>query len=471
MKRFFLFFSIIALVACSKENTIQEDLLDVNSTPVIDISQLRINSENSSITSDEAVNVVKIANILGRINTKSISRQIDNVVPVLVDNDVPALYAVNFKNNEGFILVSASKNYYPILADVEIGTFDDNFQLSGISVLLETYKEGLKFWSNQPTDSLERMRMLWKVYENIGKHDVLITKSANDLRSQQVQDWLNSGASVYPLRDAAAILPSSVYQEFCLIAQEQGNESYDFLSESYIVETSNEIIPLVNQMIYTNWNQNAPYNYSCPIENGSYTLVGCGAIAVGQIMKYHQWPNNIQWGAMPNSLTATTPTVLSEFLYQLADNINTSFDINVSWSNGNDILYALDDVYGYLYDSSLNYSESSTRSSLTNFRPVVLQGTNPTDNRKAHFWVCDGLRHHTPGKSYALYIVSNSLPIQFEPAGETYQDLIGDNYYSYHMNWGWGSSYYNGWYLNQGFPGNNNYSQSMHNITNIRPNR
>ena len=48
------------------------------------------------------------------------------------------------------------------------------------------------------------------------------------------------------------------------------------------------------------WGQRAPYNYMCPLTDptpwGGYLpdedhcRVGCVAVAIGQIMRYHRWP-------------------------------------------------------------------------------------------------------------------------------------------------------------------------------------
>ena len=45
-------------------------------------------------------------------------------------------------------------------------------------------------------------------------------------------------------------------------------------------------------MMATTWNQDAPYNYFCPSGN-SYSersITGCVALAMAQMLKYHEWP-------------------------------------------------------------------------------------------------------------------------------------------------------------------------------------
>lgn len=38
------------------------------------------------------------------------------------------------------------------------------------------------------------------------------------------------------------------------------------------------------------WNQDDPFNLKCPLQDGVRTYVGCLATAMGQIMRYHKWP-------------------------------------------------------------------------------------------------------------------------------------------------------------------------------------
>ena len=468
MKKILLLVSIIAIVSCSKESAVPQA-----EQPVVvknEISNLRINPESSVITSDEAINVVKLADMMGKSATKSASRQIADVVTISDANGAPLMYAVNYADGQGYTLVSATKDYYPILAQVDNGSYDNYVEGTGVPVLVDSYKSGIDYWSKQHADSLRQFRNMWREFEKTDVPAIAITKSVNDIRSEQVQGWISEGANIYQLEQASTILPSDVYQNFCMTAQVQGNPSYDYMTESYVVELPIEPTIVRSPMLSTSWKQTAPYNYSCPVINGAYAYVGCGPLAAAQIMKYHQWPSNKAWSSMPNVLSATGATVLSNFLYELAVNCKTNFKETGSWTRNGDIYSALINVYGYLVDSPVAYSESLARSSVNSNRPVILQGTKTTDNTKGHIWVCDGTRYHTPGKVYVLYVVDYIEPLQFVAAGQPYEDLESYNYYMYHMNWGWGGTY-DGWYLNEGFPYNNNYSREMHQMTNIRPNR
>ena len=70
---------------------------------------------------------------------------------------------------------------------------------------------------------------------------------------------------------------------------------------SAVVTTyAGEYPPSVAPLLSSTWGQRAPYNFMCPLKEptpwGGYLpdeqhcRVGCVAVAMGQIMRYHQWP-------------------------------------------------------------------------------------------------------------------------------------------------------------------------------------
>lgn len=46
----------------------------------------------------------------------------------------------------------------------------------------------------------------------------------------------------------------------------------------------------VDPLIKTNWGQEDPYDWQCPVYQGEYCAVGCVATAMAQVMKYWQYP-------------------------------------------------------------------------------------------------------------------------------------------------------------------------------------
>lgn len=80
----------------------------------------KISKDVEILSKEDAMSVAAIfadANL-----TRSGSRQVRNVVAINDETGNPLMYAVNF--DEGYILVSATRKYFPVLAEVESGNFD-----------------------------------------------------------------------------------------------------------------------------------------------------------------------------------------------------------------------------------------------------------------------------------------------------------------------------------------------------------
>ena len=72
------------------------------------------------------------------------------------------------------------------------------------------------------------------------------------------------------------------------------------LMSAVVTAYAGEYPPSVAPLLSSTWGQRAPYNFMCPLKDptpwGGYQpdelhcRVGCVAVAMGQIMRYHQWP-------------------------------------------------------------------------------------------------------------------------------------------------------------------------------------
>lgn len=314
------------------------------------------------------------------------------------------------------------------------------------------------------------MKKLWRKYEKLSFDFNKSTRSESDLRGDQVLEWSVAGKLVHNMVDVAMLLPADVYQTFCNTAMIECNPEYDYLENSVVVEYT--ISPDFSYLIQSKWNQYAPYNYSCPMKNGKPTLVGCSAVAVGQIMKYHQWPRNISWNLMPNSLTASGISELSDFLYEVGEAMNTSYGNIASSVTESSIVLALVE-YGYNNDYANFYNESDVRASLLNNRPVLMLGQKDLNNDEqtegGHAWICDGHIYTEFQRCFELYITSYDNPLRLIPTSCTYTIYEPNPYHLYHMNWGYGGIN-DGWYCYAQYPHDSlNFSFQLRHITNIRP--
>lgn len=489
MRRIFFLVSVlcIAMISCDRIDYNDLELgpselspVDTTKKPPYIIYDKNVSEESKTLTSEEAVNVVKMTDILYGHNTKSNTKEIDNVVSILNKSGDTLMYAVNYANENGYVLVSSSKNYYPILAQVDKGSFNDDAYNLGVSVLMEEYDYVISNASFLPEKVKSEINKSWTTYEKrinanskssrMNEFDAFITNT--------LQTWENDEDihDYYNLMEAQNRLPSSLYSVFSSIAEVEANQNYDYLTYAYVVETVfrgsfNEN----NYRLQTIWNQGHPYNLSVNefYENGKRLPTGCGAVALAQIMKYHSWPSTYDWSNMPNSLswmTVNTETVLSVCLEDIANKIRKSQTGPINTSSVEAVKNALENKFNYKNTCTIvNHNATNIPNSLRDYGPVFMTGHSETGG---HSWVCDGYGVSQRQMVYTLYVISPDTNLEYIPVGNPeYGEVISSGAY-FHLNWGAGGDH-NGWFLTPGneIPVVDGYSERRIDIINIAPNR
>lgn len=198
------------------------------------------------------------------------------------------------------------------------------------------------------------------------------------------------------------------------------------------------------------WNQTKYYNDLCPADAsghsayGGHAAVGCGALVMGQVMRYWKYPttgtgshtyNSSNYGTlsanfgattyhyenMPDKLTAgnhpdSCVDAIATLLYHCGVAVNMNYGPSASVCNSNKIVSAFSTYFSY--PTTIRYIERGSLSSavwlkylkdeLDEGAPFMYGGSG---SYGGHVWTCDG-----------------------------YQD---DDYF--HFNWGWGGQQ-NGYY-------------------------
>ncbi len=187
---------------------------------------------------------------------------------------------------------------------------------------------------------------------------------------------------------------------------------------------------VIAPLVQTKWNQGNPYNRHCPMtvdQNSGQTLrsvVGCTAIGLVQIMKYHEWPahptGNIQYGDRSmdfdiqpdfdwanmlneyntNGFTETEADAVARLCACGAYACKMNFSPTSSGSYPIDAGIALSQYFGYepayIYNSNYHSQKEWVdfiMKELENKRPILYSGFN---NHGGHIFVCDGY----DGKGY-----------------------------------------------------------------------
>jgi hypothetical protein len=225
-------------------------------------------------------------------------------------------------------------------------------------------------------------------------------------------------------------------------------------SAPYRVKTSNVVAPLIQ----THWDQAPLYNDKCPYDAnlsplGFHPTVGCVACAMGQIMKYWEFPSigigshsynsanygtlsanfgrtQYDWANMPEQLTASSTetqiNAVSTLLYHCGISVDMNYNSDGQGSSGAYTVLdargkaqkataeeAFVDYFGYKasavtgkFMSDYSYSNwvSLLKNELNNNRPMLYSGSTSSGG---HAFICDGY----------------------------------DSNDYFHFNWGWGGAY------------------------------
>ena len=378
-----------------------------------------------TITELSSNDAIILANLYTREHaTKtSTSKQIEDVVSIGAPDGTTYIYAVNF--NDGYLLISATKNYHPILADVEHGHYEEgaaNVVLVG--EFIETI-DAIKRSEIPPVDSSE-----WHKYEELGS-TMTKTKVPDDYY-EMLEDywdtWVAQGKNIYFLYEQPEDMPDEMYESLCSMAEDEDHSyyGYGYMECSIITEKYHNVLTQVGPLLSTHWNQTSPWKDSIP--PGHH--LGCATIAAGQIMRYHAYPSSFNWTSMPDSDSSSVS--LCNFLALLRDRLDVNAD---GATNINRVMHGLE-YFGYTCDI-YSHSNSDFYSEINQYRPVYMRGTDVTTGN-GHAWVCDGFKIYHSWIEYELFILL--LDYNHQPLAMysfDLRDAAEDSFITFHMNLGY----------------------------------
>jgi len=443
---FFAFSLLFVLFSCEKDFFQEAEITTTQSRP----------KNNSDIVSVEDVKDVAISFLnLNKDESKiDITKDdIKEVQTIANEDETPIMYAVNLNEDNGFVVISASFLERPILAYGENGNFDFD--------TIDEYN-GVVDWA-------------YTTYLTINQ----CIENKEEPDEEVIEQWQSFGyqEKVPPCEWIDGIYTCPEDPNWYVVNVWYENET----KEPLLTTTWDQYLRYTSNLGYNNF---VRFN-NCP--QGT-SPAGCVAVAMGQIMKYHNYPNIYNINTMLSKVD-TTNCLTSEAINiaYLLKNIGTKVNMNYScYSSGaysSDARTAFVNNYGYNASTLLKTSYSSVKQSLDNNLPVYLDGCrNRIINTKrikpdifgwivespsytyssCHAWVVDGFKQIKKVTQYASGRISKKY---------TSNGLV-------HCNWGWGSSinnmnnwyYFGTWntYQNVNYiPTNFIYQQHM--IHNIKP--
>lgn len=417
----------------------------------------------------------QIAVNLKQPHTRSGS-EIEDIITLFNTQNEPAIYVVNYKNNAGYTMISATKNYHPVLMQTDSGKFNKNCMPEIVDWYIDIYKTNIKNLKGAPYDSIWRYRQEWSKY---AKKEPISAKSSSALSVEILRfmqnsctEWQNQYCEISPLATNGLNLPTDIYEKALYIAELSLRE--DYMETSFIIKKLEVDTTKVEPMIKTQWDQYFPYNEAVINRFNENYPVGCVATAMAQIMKFHRKPQNYNWDYMPSKVEWSNWDV-ANLMLDIGIAAKMKYGLQGSGANNDNTLKAFKS-FGYNNVKLVSHNQFTVKNEILNYHPVLMTGTrSKSDGSKiGHAWVCDGINDYYIRTAYYLMTLYESYEgkLSYAPHEIMFDDEPGLRYF--HMNWGY-SGDGNGWFINDNIkfrlPGDieeRNYSIKREDIIGIK---
>ena len=429
----------LVLLSCSAENE------EIIAQQVQALSSVYVTVPDTS----DAVTMETVERVAANFGNKLVEtkatgeKSIESVLTIRSEADVPQLYVVNYSNNAGFMVISATKDYEPVLAYSEQGAFDVTAaENSGLSVWLDEQKYNIDKASSFPDSLKLKFRSRWMEYTD-AKKEMPQTRAYSDvinLVSSQYNQWIAEGYTVYFLSDYKNTdefksLPSEVQDKFLTLPLGYANPNYGGRDAvTFIVKKVRESSEYIPPFIETEWDLANGYNKFVP----KNLILGTMPVALGQIMKYYRFPLYFNWDAMPNNECAD---VTAQFLFGVGEQIGIDYANGATAASPDNLLNAFK-KFGYSDVCHQTHNISDVINELKSHHPVYMEGRGSY----RHNWICDG--YQSANITYDIQLmVLEDCPVGYEPDEflNPYTYTYVGGYRLFHMNWGLGGSN-NGYY-------------------------
>lgn len=350
---------------------------------------------------------------LGSLNTKT----------SLDEEDSPLVYIFNFNDNNGFAIASGDNRMPPVFCITDQGRLTDSVAIpESAALLLSLIEDEYK-----------------SVVRGAKEYDSFVTEI-----------------------DSLPILPGPQ-----IGGDDDDDGDDDYISPTYVLYGQWVDSPVTGQKIQSRWGQGYPFNEKCPTEDGEHDLVGCVAVAVGQVMYY--WKQNTTYNGhtydwtLMSSLKDSLSIVRSpnkEYVQNLLsdlgreENLDMDYGLEASGADCDNIARTFEN-FGYSSGGTSNeYDVDIVRSEIDLDCPVTVCGyaykkitkvlgvTVLTRHEEGHEWVID--QYKTQTRTADTY---NTKTGNLISSGTQERTLV-------HCNFGWRGSW-DGFYLSGIFNTNN----------------
>lgn len=335
------------------------------------------------------------------LESRTVPYPVSDVEVICNSKGDTTLYVVNFGEDNGFIVLSASKKTYPILAFNTHGRLDFGVnEKSAVNEWLDYAIDVVDYAKNQSKEELRKYVYQWqRLLPNRAPLTNSRSNEYEDYFRQQIAQWQSEGYDVYSAREWRNANPYYDEVTSAIDKIERGDVTgapYPALSftgnpvldDSYVIVKNDVKSRLQKIFINTQWGQGQYYNQYIP----NNWPVGCTAVALGQVLKYLNIPvGQYDFSAMPNRATAQAPE-LARFLYDVGVRIGVTYGPSAT-SGGYDNVYDALISYGGKGEKLKGVNIADMKASLLGDKPVIMFD-NASQSLIGHCWICCGVRHY-----------------------------------------------------------------------------
>ncbi|MFH1100586.1 MAG: C10 family peptidase [Methanobacteriota archaeon] len=205
--------------------------------------------------------------------------------------------------------------------------------------------------------------------------------------------------------------------------------------------------------VLTRWTQSAPYNNFCPFLNGQRSVAGCPAVAMAQILNYHETTRDIQFTDVDdyyhayagNNFWIDNAYLTYQFpswpqLNTYLDTLNDDWDQQIPLTNNDKAAvtvacgFAMHQVYNPGGSGTFGVDQADMAYQRFGFEDAeLIYPSNPDLFTRLSSNIMDALPAH-------IAVV--------DPSWQSGHNMVVDGYNTddyYHINFGWGGPY-DGWY-------------------------
>lgn len=333
----------------------------------------------------------------------------------------PVYHIFNFEGGEGFAIASADDRTPPVVCITDSGTFSTDFLMGngGAAMALDAFDTAYRVTVGLPV-----------VVEN--------------------GLTINPGESGYP-DDPGWGAPMGGITDWGIDYGNPGGGNITRKSYPWTLSSTG------GTEIPCRWGQERPYFNLMPLSGGKRCRVGCGAVAVAQILYHYGYPDHIgsyllNWTVLRRHISWPKESYdpAHSMLARLFQQLNTSAYLNpCSVSVDETAVYTKNIApafrkLGFQCPDEAEYDHADVISAIRAGRPVIIFGNairTPVtmagvtlfyNYESGHFWVCDRIMSYS--KRYDTFRDGILVSTDYE-----YMHYV-------HCNWGWNGNY-NGYFF------------------------